>query len=190
MYGRPLWGNVDMGSVGEVRRVRRPEDRLPLETAHERTASSGGGSRMSNQIVGLSAVRVDRRGGVAGVRAQGAGHGRGTGTIDGALYLRMDDFPARLVIVPGGGTDSPRPAGNARMPPNCRTFATGWTWACLQEATQAELADRRVDEMIRFADPSGNCLRSFTVRHWNIARGQPVRPQIRHRRAGASATSC
>ncbi len=23
------------------------------------------------------------------------------GAIDGALYLRMDDFPARLVIVPG-----------------------------------------------------------------------------------------
>src|SRR5271156_5326717 len=25
----------------------------------------------------------------------------GRGTTDGALYLRMDDFPARLVIVPG-----------------------------------------------------------------------------------------
>ena len=25
----------------------------------------------------------------------------GSGSVDGALYLRMDDFPARLVIVPG-----------------------------------------------------------------------------------------
>ena len=25
----------------------------------------------------------------------------GKGVVDGALYLRMDDFPARLVIVPG-----------------------------------------------------------------------------------------
>ena len=25
----------------------------------------------------------------------------GKGTVEGALYLRMDDFPARLVIVPG-----------------------------------------------------------------------------------------
>lgn len=25
----------------------------------------------------------------------------GTGTTEGALYLRMDEFPARLVIVPG-----------------------------------------------------------------------------------------
>ncbi len=25
----------------------------------------------------------------------------GRGLVDGALYLRMDDFPARLVIIPG-----------------------------------------------------------------------------------------
>ena len=25
----------------------------------------------------------------------------GSGSVDGALYMRMDDFPARLVIVPG-----------------------------------------------------------------------------------------
>ena len=34
-----------------------------------------------------------------GVRALGLAEGRGP--EPGALYLRMDDFPARLVIVPG-----------------------------------------------------------------------------------------
>ena len=29
----------------------------------------------------------------------------GKGSTDGALYLRMDDFPARLVIVPGDRED-------------------------------------------------------------------------------------
>lgn len=45
------------------------------------------------------------------------------------------------------------------MPLRCRRSAAPWTprgW--LSEATAAELADRRVDEMITFADPSGNRL--------------------------------
>ncbi|MGH3959682.1 iron-dependent extradiol dioxygenase HsaC [Mycobacterium sp.] len=87
----------------------------------------------------------------------------GTGTTEGALYLRMDDFPARLVIVPGQ---------------HDRLSAAGWECANAEglqeirnrldiegtphkEATAAELADRRVDEMIQFADPSGNCLEVF-----------------------------
>ena len=35
----------------------------------------------------------------------------GKGTVEGALYLRMDDFPARLVIVPG----RTRPAAGVRV---------------------------------------------------------------------------
>ena len=35
----------------------------------------------------------------------------GKGLTDGALYLRMDDFPARLVIVPG----ETRPAAGVRL---------------------------------------------------------------------------
>jgi 3,4-dihydroxy-9,10-secoandrosta-1,3,5(10)-triene-9,17-dione 4,5-dioxygenase len=87
----------------------------------------------------------------------------GKGSIPGALYLRMDDFPARLVIVPGERD---------------RLSEAGWECANAQglqdirkrldvegvpykEATAAELADRRVDEMIRFSDPSGNCLEVF-----------------------------
>ena len=44
-----------------------------------------------------------------GVRILGMTEGRGP--ADGALYLRMDDFPARLVIVPGSRD---------------RLLATGW----------------------------------------------------------------
>ena len=37
-----------------------------------------------------------------GVRILGLTEGRGpAGPGDGALYLRMDDFPAQLVILPG-----------------------------------------------------------------------------------------
>jgi 3,4-dihydroxy-9,10-secoandrosta-1,3,5(10)-triene-9,17-dione 4,5-dioxygenase len=87
----------------------------------------------------------------------------GTGATEGALYLRMDDFPARLVIVPGE---------------HDRLSVAGWECANAErlqeirnrldiegtpykEATAAELADRRVDEMIQFADPSGNRLEVF-----------------------------
>jgi 3,4-dihydroxy-9,10-secoandrosta-1,3,5(10)-triene-9,17-dione 4,5-dioxygenase len=87
----------------------------------------------------------------------------GKGAIDGALYLRMDDFPARLVIVPGE---------------HDRLSVAGWECANAEglqtvrkalevegvpykEATAVQLADRRVDEMITFADPSGNQLEVF-----------------------------
>ena len=51
----------------------------------------------------------------------------GKGSTEGALYLRMDDFPARLVIVPGDRTGSSKPAGNARMPKACKRSGTGST---------------------------------------------------------------
>ncbi len=87
----------------------------------------------------------------------------GTGTTDGALYLRMDEFPARLVIVPGD---------------HDRLLVSGWECAHAaelqdvrerleragtpyKEATAAQLAERRVDEMIAFEDPSGNHLEAF-----------------------------
>jgi 3,4-dihydroxy-9,10-secoandrosta-1,3,5(10)-triene-9,17-dione 4,5-dioxygenase len=96
-----------------------------------------------------------------GVRILGMTEGRGP--ADGALYLRMDDFPARLVIVPGSRD---------------RLLATGWEVAdaaalaavrrALAEAGVAvksgapdELADRRVGEMLRFDDPAGNAVEVF-----------------------------
>ena len=87
----------------------------------------------------------------------------GRGSIDGALYLRMDDFPARLVIVPGE-RDRLMEAGwecaNAEGLQQIRN-ALDVEGVPYKEATAAELKDRRVDEMIRFTDPSGNGLEVF-----------------------------
>jgi 3,4-dihydroxy-9,10-secoandrosta-1,3,5(10)-triene-9,17-dione 4,5-dioxygenase len=96
-----------------------------------------------------------------GVRVLGMVEGRGPDA--GAVYLRMDDFPARLVIVPGEQD---------------RLLASGWEVAgeaelagvgrALDEAgvavkagTPAELAERRVGQMLRFDDPTGNALEVF-----------------------------
>jgi 3,4-dihydroxy-9,10-secoandrosta-1,3,5(10)-triene-9,17-dione 4,5-dioxygenase len=87
----------------------------------------------------------------------------GSGTNPDALYLRMDDFPARLVISPGEAD---------------RLAVTGWEAANAgelaeirsrldsasvpyKEGTPDELADRRVDELISFDDPSGNTQEVF-----------------------------
>ncbi|KDN20038.1 iron-dependent extradiol dioxygenase HsaC [Amycolatopsis rifamycinica] len=87
----------------------------------------------------------------------------GSGTNPDALYLRMDDFPARLVISPGDAD---------------RLAVTGWEVAHAgelaelrsrldsasvpyKEGTPDELADRRVDELISFDDPSGNTQEVF-----------------------------
>jgi len=87
----------------------------------------------------------------------------GKGSDPESLYLRMDEFPARLVIVPGE-TD--------------RLLVSGWETAnaeelqdirdrldragvAYKEGTDAEKADRRVYELISFEDPSGNTLEAF-----------------------------
>jgi 3,4-dihydroxy-9,10-secoandrosta-1,3,5(10)-triene-9,17-dione 4,5-dioxygenase len=87
----------------------------------------------------------------------------GSGSTDGALYLRMDEFPARLVIVPGdhdrliqSGWETANAAGLQEIRKALDIEGTPY-----KEATAAELADRRVDEMIVFDDPSGNTLEIF-----------------------------
>lgn len=87
----------------------------------------------------------------------------GKGLVDGALYLRMDDFPARLVIVPGAHdrlSESGWECANAAGLQQIRS-ALDVEGVPYKEATAAQLADRRVDEMITFADPSGNRLEVF-----------------------------
>ncbi|HEX7993911.1 MAG TPA: 2,3-dihydroxybiphenyl 1,2-dioxygenase, partial [Streptosporangiaceae bacterium] len=96
-----------------------------------------------------------------GTRLLGMVEGRGP--EPGAFYLRMDDFPARRVIVPGD-TD--------------RLAASGWEVAseadlaaighALERAgvpakpgTPEELALRRVGGLLRFEDPSGHALEAF-----------------------------
>jgi len=87
----------------------------------------------------------------------------GKGSNPEALYLRMDDFPARLVIVPGDRD---------------HLLASGWETANAaalddvrrrlddagvpyKEGTEEERADRRVDELIVFEDPAGSRLEVF-----------------------------
>ncbi|GHF04808.1 iron-dependent extradiol dioxygenase [Amycolatopsis deserti] len=87
----------------------------------------------------------------------------GKGTHPDALYLRMDDFPARLVIVPG---DSDRlavagwEAANAAELDEVRSRldANGVPY---KEGSAEVLAERRVTELISFDDPSGNTLEVF-----------------------------
>jgi 3,4-dihydroxy-9,10-secoandrosta-1,3,5(10)-triene-9,17-dione 4,5-dioxygenase len=96
-----------------------------------------------------------------GVRVLGLVEGRGP--EEGALYLRMDDFPARLVIVPGSRE---------------RLLASGWEMAdagalaaagraladagvAVKEATADELAARRVGGMLHCDDPAGNAIELF-----------------------------
>jgi 3,4-dihydroxy-9,10-secoandrosta-1,3,5(10)-triene-9,17-dione 4,5-dioxygenase len=96
-----------------------------------------------------------------GVRVLGLTEGRGP--EPGALYLRMDDFPARLVILPGTTE---------------RLLASGWEVAdaaalaavgrALADAgipykagAESELAARRVASMLRLDDPAGHPLEIF-----------------------------
>jgi len=91
------------------------------------------------------------------------GLAEGRGPEDGALYLRMDDFPARLVIAAGTSE---------------RLLASGWEVADasalaavkdalaaagvpVTAATPGDLETRRVQELIRFDDPAGNHLEVF-----------------------------
>ncbi|WP_280394313.1 iron-dependent extradiol dioxygenase HsaC [Nocardia brasiliensis] len=87
----------------------------------------------------------------------------GKGTNPDALYLRMDEFPARLVISPGEHDRlqiSGWETANAEELQDIRTRLEG-AGVPYKEGTAAELADRRVYELIRFDDPSGNTLEAF-----------------------------
>ena len=96
-----------------------------------------------------------------GVRVLGMVEGRGPDAD--ALYLRMDDFPARLVITPG---ERERLLASGWEVPGDRDLAA--VARALEEAgvavkagTEAELADRRVTQLLRFDDPAGNALEVF-----------------------------
>ena len=118
-----------------------------------------------NRIASLGYLRIESPDVAAwrefGVKVLGMVEGRGPDP--GALYLRMDEFPARLVIVPGEAD---------------RLLASGWevtgadmldeVTVALRDAgvpakdgTDAELADRRVARLLRFDDPAGNALEVF-----------------------------
>jgi 3,4-dihydroxy-9,10-secoandrosta-1,3,5(10)-triene-9,17-dione 4,5-dioxygenase len=96
-----------------------------------------------------------------GVRVLGMVEGRGPDAS--AVYLRMDDFPARLVILPGERdrlltsgwevADEPALAQVAR--------ALDEAGVAVKTGTADEVAERRVGQLLRFDDPSGNGLEVF-----------------------------
>jgi 3,4-dihydroxy-9,10-secoandrosta-1,3,5(10)-triene-9,17-dione 4,5-dioxygenase len=96
-----------------------------------------------------------------GTRVLGMTEGRGP--EDGAVYLRMDDFPARLVIVPG--EQDRLLAAGWEVPGEQALAALGQALAAagvaVKAGTAAELAERRVAGLLRFDDPSGNAVEVF-----------------------------
>ena len=87
----------------------------------------------------------------------------GKGANPEALYLRMDDFPARLVIVPSErdhlGASGWETANAAELDDiRARLDDAGVPY---KEGTAEELAERRVDELISFEDPAGSRLEVF-----------------------------
>ena len=127
-----------------------------------------------------------------GVRVLGMVEGRGPDPA--ALYLRMDDFPARLVDRAGGAG----PAARLRLGGGGR--ATTWPGSAgpwtrpgsrSRPGPPAELAERRVGQMLRFDDPSGNALEVFcgaALEHRPAV--SPYGEPLRHRAAWAWATWC
>ncbi|MDI9903451.1 VOC family protein [Rhodococcus sp. IEGM 1409] len=87
----------------------------------------------------------------------------GKGVDADSLYLRMDDFPARLVIVPND-TDHLLVSGwetaNAAELQDIRDRLSA-AGVPFKEGTAEQLKDRRVVEMIAFEDTSGNSLEVF-----------------------------
>ena len=96
-----------------------------------------------------------------GVRILGMVEGRGP--EEGALYLRMDDFSARLVIVPGS-RDRLLSSG-WEVADAAELAAVGQALADAGVAVKAgspdELAARRVGDLLRFDDPAGNAVEVF-----------------------------
>jgi 3,4-dihydroxy-9,10-secoandrosta-1,3,5(10)-triene-9,17-dione 4,5-dioxygenase len=120
---------------------------------------------MTGLISSLGYLRIESADPAAwrefGTRVLGMAEGRGPDPS--AVYLRMDDFPARLVVTAGERD---------------RLLATGWEVADERALAQAarvladagvpvksadadELADRRVGSLLHADDPSGNSLEIF-----------------------------
>jgi 3,4-dihydroxy-9,10-secoandrosta-1,3,5(10)-triene-9,17-dione 4,5-dioxygenase len=96
-----------------------------------------------------------------GLKVLGMVEGRGPDPA--ALYLRMDDFPARLVVVPGDRDRLVASGWEVTDPPALAHAARGLAEAgvATKPAGAAELADRRVAEMLSVDDPFGNTLELF-----------------------------
>ncbi|MEU4619499.1 iron-dependent extradiol dioxygenase HsaC [Actinoplanes sp. NPDC023801] len=120
---------------------------------------------MTNLIRSLGYLRVEATDLPAwrdfGVKVLGMTEGRGPDPQ--AVYLRMDEMPARIVVVPGEkdrlAASGWELAGPAAMTALVRVLdAAG---AAVEPAGADELADRRVSDLISVDDPAGNRLEFF-----------------------------
>ena len=120
---------------------------------------------MSSLIRSLGYLRVEATDPAAwrdfGVKVLGMTEGRGPDPQ--AVYLRMDDLPARIVVT-AGDRDRLAASGWEVADPSAMTRLA----AVLEESGTAvkpagadELADRRVSHLISADDPSGNRLEFF-----------------------------
>ncbi|MEJ3750167.1 iron-dependent extradiol dioxygenase HsaC [Actinomycetes bacterium KLBMP 9797] len=91
------------------------------------------------------------------------GMAEGRGPDQSALYLRMDDFPARLVVVPGERDRLAASGWELTDPPALAhvTRVLEEAGVAVKPAGAAELADRRVAGMVSVDDPFGNTLELF-----------------------------
>ncbi|WP_454793710.1 iron-dependent extradiol dioxygenase HsaC [Mycolicibacterium lutetiense] len=87
----------------------------------------------------------------------------GEGAIPDALYLRMDDFAARLVIVPGDQDRLLISGWEVADAPALQSVRENLSKAGVDfvEGTKDEIRERRVEGLIRFSDPAGNVLEAF-----------------------------
>ncbi|MFC0542058.1 iron-dependent extradiol dioxygenase HsaC [Kutzneria chonburiensis] len=87
----------------------------------------------------------------------------GKGANPEALYLRMDDFPARLVIFPGERDRLAQAGWEVANEGELTEIAAALDAAgvAVEKASDDDLRDRRVNGLIRFDDPSGNTLEVF-----------------------------
>jgi 3,4-dihydroxy-9,10-secoandrosta-1,3,5(10)-triene-9,17-dione 4,5-dioxygenase len=96
-----------------------------------------------------------------GVKILGMTEGRGPET--GALYLRMDEYPARLVIVPGSSERLLASGWEVRDAAALAAVGRAFSDAGVpyKAASDSELAARRVGAMINALDPDGQPLEVF-----------------------------
>ncbi|HWS32993.1 MAG TPA: VOC family protein [Actinoplanes sp.] len=120
---------------------------------------------MTNLIRSLGYLRVEATDLPAwrdfGVKVLGMTEGRGPDPQ--AVYLRMDELPARIVVVPGekdrlvaSGWELADPGALIRL-----TTVLEEAGIAVEPAGAAELADRRVSHLISVDDPAGNRLEFF-----------------------------
>ena len=88
---------------------------------------------------------------------------KGGGPEKDAVYLRMDDFPARLVILPGDTERLLASGWEVAGPPALAAVARALADAGVpyKAGTDDELAARRVGAMLTAEDPAGHTLEFF-----------------------------